>query len=119
MNLLSGYITLSSATDDIKNVEDGRFIVIPAEKDTSLYAIIEHNGYVYEKGRAYYEFVRDDEVISEEKEIILMDKASINVVPFSQNAYSYNTSSTQLYRNRKDVESILGTLLTVISNCSL
>lgn len=47
-----------------------------AEKDTSLSGIIEDSGHVYERGRAYYEFVRDHETISEGKKIVLMEKVS-------------------------------------------
>ena len=60
----------------VTHSEDGRFKIILAEKDTSLSGIIEEKGLVYKRGRAYYEFVRDNEIISEGKEVILMEQAS-------------------------------------------
>ena len=66
---ITSYVTVTHS-------EYERFKIILAEKDTSLSSIIEEKGLVYKRGRAYYEFVRDNEIISEGKEVILMKKAS-------------------------------------------
>lgn len=50
-----------------------------AEKNAGLSDLVEDHGYVYTRGRAFYEFVRDDEVIAKSKEIVLMDKVSIKI----------------------------------------
>ena len=49
------------------------------EKDARLSDLVEDHGYVYIRGRAFYEFVRDYEVIARSKEIVLMDKVSIKI----------------------------------------
>ena len=70
---------LGSDTDNLEPVDPGRLEILNVKKTCSLRNFVEktHKLVPYNPRRFFFEFVGANENISDDKEIILMDKVSI------------------------------------------
>lgn len=53
-----------------------RFKVLHVSEDCDLSTLLRKQGFTFQPGGVFYEFTRSKENITEEKEVVLMDKVS-------------------------------------------
>ena len=61
-------------SENLQHIEEGRFTIYAVDKNCELSSLIVKHNLTYRIGGVYYEFARNEEDVTEDKGVILMDK---------------------------------------------
>ena len=76
INLISGDTPArpDQCVEGLVQVIADRFKLLHVSEDSDLATVLKKHGFTFQAGGVFYEFTRSKETITEQKEIILMDK---------------------------------------------
>ena len=81
LNLISGHDTTARSDpceEGLIQVATDRFKLLHVSEDCDIATLIKNQGFTFQSGGVFYEFTRHKENITEEKEIVLMDKVCLH-----------------------------------------